>query len=137
MGPASKDVIEAIDAKIAETRREQERLRRAAELLPTVEANLTALLRSRAILSGEEPEATLASSSLGRQGGIARTGSIGALAIEILRDAGRPLHVNELVTRLREKGNKAAKHTVVGSLARYTKIGRMMRTAPSTYSLAD
>ena len=137
MAPATKDVIEAIDTKIAETRREQERLRRAAELLPTVEANLTALLRSRAILSGEEPEETEAISSLGQHRSTARSGSIGAMAVEILREAGKPLHVNDLAARLRAKGSKAAKHTVVGSLARYTKIGRLRRTAPSTYALAS
>lgn len=137
MAPATKDVIEVIDSKIAETKRELERLRRAAELLPTVEANLTALLRSRALLSGEEPEEGLSAPDDRKRIRSALPGSIGALATDALREAGKPLHVDEILSRLRGKGSKAAKHTVVGALARYTKIGRLRRTAPSTYALAS
>lgn len=135
MGPASKDVIEAIEAKIADTKREQERLRRAAELLPTVEANLAALIRSRAILSGEEPEEPSPDSPRSRERGSAFPRSVGVLAVEALREAGKPLHVDELLLSLRTKGSIAAKHTLVGALARYTNDGKLRRTAPSTYGL--
>lgn len=136
MSLTDRDVIDVIDSKIAETRHEQERLRRAAELLPTVNENLAALLRTRELLgAGKESEIIVATSDSVKQTSGVPPKSIGALVVEALREAGQPLHVNELMNKLHVKGSKVARHTLVGTLARYVKESRLRRTAPSIYAL--
>jgi len=144
MGPiAATEAVKALDAKIAETERELERLQREAELLPVVSMNLQALRRSRAILAGENPDALPHESEAAEGAHIGRRasggmvpGSVGSLAVEILRAAGKPLNARELTERIRARGKKASMPTVVGALARYASKGILRRVGPSQYALA-
>ncbi len=63
-------------------------------------------------------------------------GSIGATAIEVLRDAGRPLHLKELLVRVPARRKPAlAEATLVSVLCGYVSSNKLKRTAPSTYAL--
>lgn len=138
----SDDVLKTLDAKITETERELERLKRAAELLPIVSTNLQALRRSRAILAGENPDGVTQDVKLGESlhvlDGAARpvvSGSVGVLAVEILKQTGKAMHARELTEGIRAKGRDVRFPTVVGALVRYVKAGQVRRTAPNTYAL--
>jgi hypothetical protein len=127
------NVVEAIDTKIADMEKELERLRRAAELLPKVESDLSALKRTRSMFTGEDT-ATVA--PMNPPMTIARSGSIASMLGEILLEAGKPLHLNDIYLKLQGKGGKASKATVTSTLIRLMKNGKLERTTTSTYSLA-
>lgn len=139
---SNDDVLRTLDAKITETQRELERLKRAAELLPIVSTNLQALQRSRAILAGENPDvATHTEGLLDTGRGMDGTravvsGSVGVLAVEILKESGKAMHAKKLTERIRAKGKDVNLPTVVGTLVRYVKTGQLRRTAPNTFGLA-
>jgi hypothetical protein len=56
---------------------------------------------------------------------------------KILREAGRPLHISELMRELRAKGSKAAQDTVTSRLSRYRAKGYVKQVAKSTYILGE
>lgn len=63
--------------------------------------------------------------------------SIG-LTIEVLRQAGKPLRIQEVLKRLESGGHKTEKNTLVGGLSRYVKLKRIFyRPAPSIYGLIE
>jgi hypothetical protein len=133
-----QDVIAAIDTKIAEMQQELERLRRAAELIPLTEANLEALQRTRALFLGEHIQ--LQETGEVRRSNLSHmipAGSTGGMTLEILREAGRPLHISELMRELRAKGSKSSQDTVTGMLSRYITNKYVKRVATSTYALGD
>jgi hypothetical protein len=43
------------------------------------------------------------------------------------------MHVDEIMPKLRDNGSQASRQTVIGTLARYTKEGKLKRIAPNTY----
>src|SRR5206468_10086287 len=97
-----------------------------------VEPDLFALGRSRALFAGETSgpptngkPATENPASL----------TIGAATILVLQEAGRPMHVDDLIPRLRSKGITSSKISIVSGLARMAKDGRLKRPRPSTYGL--
>lgn len=55
------------------------------------------------------------------------------LIMSILREAGRPLHVGEIMAKLRERGCEASQATIVGTLSRFVKDGKAQRPEESTY----
>jgi hypothetical protein len=55
--------------------------------------------------------------------------------LDILRDAPKPLHVDELVERLRAAGKHTDAEAVSLSLAEYVKLGKVWRTPQGTYAL--
>jgi hypothetical protein len=59
--------------------------------------------------------------------------SIGMMVLDHLNQVGRPIHVDELMPKLRNKGSQASRQTIIGTLARYTKEGKLKRIAPNTY----
>ncbi len=67
----------------------------------------------------------------------ARSQSIVDQSISILTDSDAPLHVNELVTRLRERfGRVTDRDTVSSALAKKARQGVLLRqTAPATFAL--
>lgn len=145
--PRPEDALPAIDAKITEIERKVEELQRAAELLPLYRERLQALRITRAVMNGENPESsgsvvlTPETGSMRITGGQVRLqftpGSVGAIAVEVLKEAGHPLHVRDLVTRINAKGKRADKATIVGALSRYVTEGKMRRITPGTYALAE
>ncbi len=70
-------------------------------------------------------------------GGILPTSSMG-LAVAELREAGRVLHVDEMIRRAEAKGHKIIKTTLVGNLSRYNKEkNTVYRAKPSFYGLLE
>src|SRR5216684_1184907 len=64
-----------------------------------------------------------------------RQGPLRPLLLDILRDATKPLHVDELVQRLRAAGKHTDAEAVSLSLAEYVKLGKVWRTPQGTYAL--
>ena len=133
----NKETITAIDEKINETRVELDKLRRASELIPNVEANLEALTRTRSILLEENNHKNI-DGPVKRPAKRKRSAnSIGAVSIEIIKEAGNPLHVKDLVPKLHARGKQVNKATVAGALLRLAEEGLLRKVYPNTYDLAD
>jgi|SRR5207302_7365491 len=64
-----------------------------------------------------------------------RQGPLRPLVLDILREATKPLHVDELVERLRAAGKQTDAEAVGLSLAEYVKLGKVWRTPQGTYAL--
>lgn len=145
--PVNDEALRAIDQRIAEQERKLHRLQRLASDIPTVEANITALRRARAIVSGAKFEDTspartheirLGESMKSPTDSTAiRAGSLGALAIEIVTEARAPMHVTEIARAINAKGREATLPTIVGAVARYARDGYLRRVGRSTYALGD
>lgn len=61
-----------------------------------------------------------------------------AKAREILRTAGKPLHVDELLKRLGKEASRNTKGALAGSLGSYAKKGSIFtKTAPNTFGLVE
>lgn len=74
--------------------------------------------------NGGPPE-IIATSSMGR-------------AVEVMRQNGRPLHVDEIIRRIEAAGHKVKKTTLVGNLSRYNAAKRVVfRPKPSFYGLLE
>ncbi len=71
----------------------------------------------------------------GRSVAGSRQGPLRLLVLEILREAGKPLHVDELVARLRAAGKPADSAIVAITLADHIKSGKIYRTPQDTYGL--
>jgi hypothetical protein len=61
--------------------------------------------------------------------------SIGTMILDILHETSRPMHVDELIPKLRGKGSQASRATVIGTLSRYRADEKLRRVAPNTYAL--
>jgi hypothetical protein len=75
-------------------------------------------------------------SPVGRSAAASRQGPLRLLVLEILREAGKPLHVDELVERLRAAGKHTDHTAVMITLAEYVKAGKLWRTPQETYGLS-
>lgn len=66
-----------------------------------------------------------------------KAGSSVDWATKVLMDAGGPLHIDRLISRIEElSGEQVKKPTLVSNLSRYVNEGnRFVRTAESTYGL--
>lgn len=135
--------INALETELAD-------LKRAAARILLLESNLRALRQSRALLGGEPDRSLTAPNGSGprlfpgpRPSGqlppptkvVTPVSPIPAsiLTLMVLREAARPLHVGEIMQTLRARGCQASQATIVGSLARYVKLGKLQRVAESTY----
>lgn len=139
-------VIEALNTKIAELEKEQADLQSAVRKLAEVSGKLAALRTSLAVLSAGKDTTTTATTDSGLHlngdtpSSLAASrlvpGSIGYLALEALRDAGKPLHVKELLPKIRAKGKPGLnERTLISVLCGYVNHGKLKRPAPSTYAL--
>jgi hypothetical protein len=133
MNNAGDTAIAALDAEIAQLEDELDALRRARSVMA-----------SRAVSNKTVKQPTESPRTVGQRRATAirsrmQPGSVGSIAIEILRDAGTPLPVSEILSRLHEKqskGKKTSKATLVSTLCTYMNDGKLRRTAPSVYALA-
>ena len=56
----------------------------------------------------------------------------------VLRQAGKPLHIKEIIRGIEAGGHKVMKTTVIGNLSRYVKDKRVFyRAGISTYGLLE
>src|SRR5687768_9977021 len=103
----SNDAVATIDRKIIELEREYQRIKQAAESLPVLEANLAALKRTRSILTGSNPELSSQSTN-----GTGSQKTIGGVVLATLNEEGKPMHVNDLLPRIKDAGIEASRNTV-------------------------
>lgn len=69
--------------------------------------------------------------------GIVPTSSVG-LAQDVIRLAGKPLHVQDIIHGIESRGHHVSKTTLVGNLSRYVKGRRVFyRSAPSVFGLIE
>jgi hypothetical protein len=62
--------------------------------------------------------------------------SIGSLATAILKETNGPLHVDELLTKIRSKGKSTlTKSTLSSTMYTYVKAGKLRQTAANTFAL--
>jgi hypothetical protein len=75
----------------------------------------------------------------GDQGRVAfRAGSMVGKAYDVLRRAGRPMHVNELLPAIGRAVSREDRSALSGTLAAYVRKGDVFtRPAPNTYSLFE
>jgi hypothetical protein len=122
-------VITTLDAKIEE-----------------LHATLDALRRTRAFFAAERERGGVSvtqalvntereSSSQAQMQRPLQMASIGTMILDILHETGRPMHVDDLIPKLRGKGSQASRATVIGTLSRYRAEGKLRRVAPNTYGL--
>ena len=135
------NITEVLDAKIKELEREAQELQRTIQRLNAVNMNLSALRQTRDLLAGTG-EADIQNGNGSSPAPASEVpsrivpGSIGALALEAMREAGKPMHVKELLTKVHAKGKPdVAMTTLVSTLCNYANSGKIKRPAPSTYAL--
>jgi hypothetical protein len=145
-GPTN--ITEVLDAKIRELEREAQELQGALQRIGVVNMNLNALRQTRALLAETQQTTTPTPNTNGNMPPIPSPipremnrsriipGSIGALALEVLREAGNPMHVKDLLAQVRAKGRPTlSEATLVSTLSGYANSGKIKRPAPSTYAL--
>ena len=117
-----------IDAAISEKR----------ALFIRVKEELVILERAKVLLEGES------AATIGRKGGKRRRGVISpdseaGMAAAILREEAKPLHVDDMVRRMKKLGKAATKASVSSTLARLSKKGRVFyrAEAPNTFGLLE
>ena len=101
------------------------------------------LEQAKAVLEGDEPEAQLPlEPPTGRgpkvKGGI-RPKSQTSVAVQVLQEAGSPLHISAILERMRVKGVVARKPSLVSALARLVSRKRVFYRAkkPNTFGLLE
>ena len=137
----AKDVVEALDAKILEAEKELERLKRIAAQIPQIEVDLQSLRRTRSMFGPKKPSNDVGSTTktvaITTREPKLQPHSIGGLAVEILKESGRPMHVDDILPRLRSKGKSASRASLVATLIRYMQDGVLTKTAANTFTLPE
>ena len=73
--------------------------------------------------------------ALAERNGSSPRGALSAAVKDVLRGAGKPVHVTEITRAVNERGVQASRGTVEGRLNTWTKTGAVTRSAPGTYSI--
>jgi hypothetical protein len=127
MSQDNSTIVQALDAKIAELEREENRLQTAIQRLAAVKSDLDALRKTRALMAGGVSAMGVNGNgaAVSHQGDRRKEsrivpGSIGYFALEVLREAGAPVHVKELLPRVRAKGKpELTESTLISVLCGY------------------
>ena len=136
---ATADVVKALDTLIRQVREDLETAKRAADSIPVLSSDLLALERARALALGNghgvvhvavEP-GTAEVRFVPRPVTVYQTDMV----LNILRTAGRPMTVKEIMAALKEQAPGAKEMTIVSHLVRFVQKGKVTRTAPSTYEI--
>jgi len=129
----NNDVIEAIDAKIATVQEEVLKLRKATEQLSILETQLALLKRTRGIfLNGNSERPATHSLVLGANA----DQSVGDSLIQILKEAGGPMTLDDIFHRFRDRGGESNRATVTSTLVRLMQRG-VRRVGVGTYTLQE
>lgn len=115
-------------------RRKEAELAALEAQLREVRTYLTALQDMRRMM--DKAGSANASSTVGSRG--IREGTTVHRALEILREAGHPLHISELLKRLGKPNTRDAGAAVTGSLSSYVRRGQIFtRPKPGTFGLVE
>lgn len=112
------------DRKQSEVRQLETRLREANAYLQALQDSIKVISRD----TGEtmEPEQSL------------RPGSITAQTRDLLKTAGKPLHISEILQKLGRAVDKKNRASLSGSIAAYVRAGQIFtRPAPNTFGLIE
>lgn len=102
---------------------EEAKIQRLRIQLAVANAKLKVMIESRRLIRGEKVPSK-------------PKPSIADMVEDILRRAGKPMHMDDLLKALHKRGNNAAKETVTTAVWRFAKQGRRFRnTAPNTFEL--
>lgn len=133
---AQNAAVNAIDHKIQETEAEVMKLRKAAEKLPQLEADLNALKRSKSLLigSGVAVAEPAPKNRFSRKPDKVKLGDLG---VEIIREAGHPLHLSEIYKKYQNNGGVCSKNALAVALLRYSQKenGPIKKTGPNIFGL--
>jgi hypothetical protein len=129
MATEQDTVITTLDAKIEELQATLDALRRTRAFF-AAERERVGVSVTQALINTERESSSEAQTRRPLQ-----MESIGTMIVDILHETSRPMHVDELIPRLRAKGSQASRATVIGTLSRYRADGKLRRVAPNTYAL--
>jgi hypothetical protein len=132
MATAQDTVITSLDTKIEELQTTLDALRRTRAFF-AAERERQGILDTHAQTHGQDERLPESQPSATVDFPMQPAKSMGMMVLDHLYEAGRPMHVDELMPKLRNKGSQASRQTVIGTLARYTKEGKLRRIAPNTY----
>jgi hypothetical protein len=107
-------------------------------LLIRIKEELAVLERAKVLLEGEHGT-TIGRKGSKRRKGVVSPDSEAGMAVAILREEGKPLHVDELLPGMKRMGKAATKASVSSTLARFAKKGRVFyrAAAPNTFGLLE
>jgi hypothetical protein len=132
MATAQDTVITSLDTKIEELQTTLDALRRTRAFF-AAERERQGILDTHAQTHGQDERLPESQPSATVDFPMQPAKSMGMMVLDHLYEVGRPMHVDELMPKLRNKGSQASRQTVIGTLARYTKEGKLKRVAPNTY----
>jgi len=149
MNRSQIDFIEALDRQTEELVQELAELELIVKKAGMIEDQLRSLRQTRSLFVQAAPESEkivtsvtitdhdqMGSNNRAVLDGL-RHGSIADVACGLLREAGRPLHVTEVMRQLKSRGIQTSKPTLVSALSRLTQAGKLDRTRESTYVLVN
>jgi len=124
--------IELLDKKIEEVESRIERIKAALGELPSLEADLNALQRSKAIVLGRPKAEREASKTIPpvRQEGMTLSDAI----LAVLSESRSPVNHEQMMTGLRGLGIKPNVNSVWGTLARFARDGKIVRKDKGLYA---
>jgi len=123
--------VELLDKKIEELEGRVNRIKASMDQLPALEADLDTLRRSRAILLGHprrEQEDMVDAAAAGRGQNLSDA------ILSILAASKSPMNVEQVMVRLRGIGQKPNQNSVWGTLARFTRAGKIVRKDKGLYA---
>ena len=116
-----------------------EAIRERLAKIAAIQEEVAALKRVRPILEGTDAEPVTTQG--GRAGGRFKTNpdSDQGLAAKAIREAKKPLAITDIMTYLAKRGKKSKKASVVSTLAKMAKDGKVFYrcTQPSTFGLLE
>ena len=134
------NAVSVIDKKVDDIKNELNKLRQATKLIPILESDLKTLESAKLILigkNGSDREIKIVIETPIKRQRARNPNSIGALTVQIIKEAGNPLHVKDIVSKLAEKKKKATTVTVTGACVRLEREGVLKRTYPNTFDLVN
>jgi hypothetical protein len=134
MATEQDTLIATLDAKIEELQTMLDALRRTRVFF-AAERERQGILDTHAQTSAEDERRPETQPADAVHFPTQLTKSIGMMILDHLNEVGGPIHVDELMPKLRNKGSQASRQTVIGTLARYKKEGKLRRVAQNTYTL--
>ncbi len=115
------------EKKQGEVRLLEIRLKEASAYLQAIQDSLR-VIASDTVTAGETAETEQ----------VLRAGSVTAQARDVLRLAGKPLHISELLQQLGRPSDKKSRASLSSSIAAYVRTGQIFtRPAPNTFGLVE
>lgn len=128
-----------INNKISEIKKEIDKLKQAAELIPKYEEDLKALERTRSIFSSNtthEP-VTKINEQLVVGKRRQRENSLNVLSVKIINELNKPLHIDDIEQTIKDQGFEVNKGSLAAALSREKKKGTIKWVTHKTYAPID